>query len=259
MTQQMHHGRGTTPCAAPHGHRGKGWCTVRVLRGAGGSGCLPGAAGKTGGAGTVCCTTTAFPAGSAGTGPEGVHLRHCSTAPPARPRGRRDPHARTGPRADPVEGHRRRGVPLGRVQHGPARGLLQLRAALGGPDPVANVPLTDADRVQELTGGHGAHAVFDLVGIQPLPGTGPGHGPCRRRPGARRGGLGHPAGGDARQAVGVLRPRPVLGIPLGAVRGARTGPDRAIHAETEIFLDAAPEAYEKLHAGQLRGRAVIVP
>ena len=38
---------------------------------------------------------------------------------------------------------------------------------------------------------------------------------------------------------------------------ARSG---AIHVETEKFsLDEAPRAYEKLHAGTLRGRAVIVP
>ena len=33
-----------------------------------------------------------------------------------------------------------------------------------------------------------------------------------------------------------------------------------IHVETERFsLDHAPEAYARLHAGTLRGRAVVVP
>jgi propanol-preferring alcohol dehydrogenase len=33
-----------------------------------------------------------------------------------------------------------------------------------------------------------------------------------------------------------------------------------VHVETEVFsLDAAPTAYERLHEGSLRGRAVIVP
>lgn len=38
---------------------------------------------------------------------------------------------------------------------------------------------------------------------------------------------------------------------------ARSG---MIHVETERFsLDDAPKAYERMHAGTLRGRAVIVP
>ena len=33
-----------------------------------------------------------------------------------------------------------------------------------------------------------------------------------------------------------------------------------VHVETEVFsLEAAPTAYERLHEGSLRGRAVIVP
>ena len=33
-----------------------------------------------------------------------------------------------------------------------------------------------------------------------------------------------------------------------------------IRVETEVFsLEDAPRAYEKLHAGSLRGRAVVVP
>ena len=43
-------------------------------------------------------------------------------------------------------------------------------------------------------------------------------------------------------------------------RGAANGAALAIHVETEVFsLDDAPKAYEKMHVGQLRGRAVIVP
>jgi len=33
-----------------------------------------------------------------------------------------------------------------------------------------------------------------------------------------------------------------------------------VHVTTEVFsLDDAPEAYERLHAGTLRGRAIVVP
>lgn len=116
------------------------------------------------------------------------------------------------------------------------------------------------EMVREATDGRGADAVFDFVGVQ----------------------------ATAALSARMVHPRSdivVVGVGDGAVRVgfftlpwetsvrapywgtipelfevlalARSG---AVHVETERFsLDDAPTAYERLHAGTLRGRAVIVP
>lgn len=116
------------------------------------------------------------------------------------------------------------------------------------------------EEVRKLTGGLGAHAVFDMVGEQPTLDL--GHAMLR-------------VGGD-QVIVGVgsgTLPSGMLDRPWeSSTRApywgslpelyevlalARSG---AITVETEVFsLDDAPEAYRRLHAGELRGRAVIVP
>ena len=123
--------------------------------------------------------------------------------------------------------------------------------------------LSDTSAVEEvraLTGGHGAHAVFDFVGIQPtmdlgqamirvggdqvLVGVGSGSLPV--------GMLDKPYEASVRSPYWGYRSELFEVLEL-----ARAG---AVHVATEIFsLDDAPLAYEKLHAGELRGRAVIVP
>lgn len=114
--------------------------------------------------------------------------------------------------------------------------------------------------VKDLTGGRGAHAVFDFVGIQPtmtlgqamirvegeqvLVGVGSGSLPV--------GMLDKPYEATVRSPYWGYRSELFEVLEL-----ARSG---AIHVETEVFsLDDAPRAYKKLHAGELRGRAVIVP
>ena len=123
--------------------------------------------------------------------------------------------------------------------------------------------LSDTSAVEEvraLTGGHGAHAVFDFVGIQPtmdlgqamirvggdqvLVGVGSGCLPV--------GMLDKPYEASVRSPYWGYRSELFEVLEL-----ARAG---AVHVATEVFsLDDAPLAYEKLHAGELRGRAVIVP
>jgi len=115
-------------------------------------------------------------------------------------------------------------------------------------------------RVKELTRGQGAHAVFDFVGAQPtltlgqqmirvggdqvLVGVGSGSLPV--------GMLDKPYEASVRSPYWGYRSELFEVLEL-----ARSG---AIHVETEVFsLDDAPKAYEKLHTGALRGRAVIVP
>lgn len=114
--------------------------------------------------------------------------------------------------------------------------------------------------VRNLTHGLGAQAVFDFVGIQPtmtlgqamiraegdqvLVGVGSGSLPV--------GMLDKPYEATVRSPYWGYRSELFEVLDL-----ARSG---AVHVETEVFsLDDAPRAYEKLHAGELRGRAVIVP
>ncbi|MCM3662173.1 NAD(P)-dependent alcohol dehydrogenase [Georgenia satyanarayanai] len=116
------------------------------------------------------------------------------------------------------------------------------------------------EQVRALTGGRGATAVFDFVGVQPtmdlgakmvavggdqvLVGVGSGSLPV--------GFLDRPYESQVRAPYWGYRHELFEVLDL-----ARTG---AVHVETEVFsLDDAPKAYEKLHDGTLRGRAVIVP
>jgi len=150
---------------------------------------------------------------------------------------------------------------------------------LGDLDPVQNVSLTDAGltpyhaiklalpklvpgttAVVIGAGGLGAHAVIDFVGIQPTIELG--------RAMIRVAGSQVLVGvGAGTTAVGVLAGpyESSITAPYWGTRSelfevlelARSG---AIHVETEVFsLDDGVEAYHRLHAGTLRGRAVIVP
>jgi propanol-preferring alcohol dehydrogenase len=125
------------------------------------------------------------------------------------------------------------------------------------------VMLSDADGVQgirRLTGGVGAPAVFDFVG------NGPTLEIARQAV----------AVGGVVEVVGIgggLLPTGFFSTPFGvSVRApywgtrsellevldlARAG---AVHVEVERHpLEEAPEAYRRLHAGTVRGRAVVVP
>ncbi len=114
--------------------------------------------------------------------------------------------------------------------------------------------------IRELTGGKGADAVFDFTGIQPTL-------DIARQVVAVDGDI---------QIVGIgggLLPTGFFSTPFGAsVRApywgsrselievldlARSG-DVGVHVE-RFTLDTAVEAYTKLHDGQVRGRAVVVP
>jgi propanol-preferring alcohol dehydrogenase len=114
--------------------------------------------------------------------------------------------------------------------------------------------------VRELTGGLGADAVFDFVGVQPTIDT--------ARESVAIDGFIHIVG-----IGGGILPAGFFSTPFGAaVRNpywgsrselaevldlARTGAV-AVHVEQYGF-DTAVEAYGKLHHGQVRGRAVVVP
>lgn len=123
--------------------------------------------------------------------------------------------------------------------------------------------LSDAsavDTIKELTGGLGADAVFDFVGIQPtvniagaavaiegdvtIVGIGGGVLPFGFGAIAYDAAVRTPYWGSRAELIEVLDM-------------ARRG---QITVEIETYtLDEAPRAYERLAAGQIRGRAVIVP
>ena len=123
--------------------------------------------------------------------------------------------------------------------------------------------LSNADAVasvRELTGGRGADAIFDCVGIQATADlVGPMAAAEAEVSMIGVGGGAVPVGfGTTAYDVAVRAPywgtRDEL---IEVLELARRG---QVHVATERFsLDDAPSAYERLHEGSLRGRAVIVP
>ena len=114
--------------------------------------------------------------------------------------------------------------------------------------------------VKELTGGRGAEAVFDFVGA---PSTVALASACAGvESDVTIVGIG---GGSAQVGFGVTPYDAAFRAPYWGSRAelievldlARDG-SVSVHVET-YSLDEAPKAYERLHAGQVRGRAVIVP
>ncbi|WP_043664236.1 NAD(P)-dependent alcohol dehydrogenase [Streptomyces xylophagus] len=136
---------------------------------------------------------------------------------------------------------------------------LRLAREVGAHEAV----LSDANAaavVRELTGGIGAEAVFDFVGAEPTVRTAGAVAAVEGEVaivgiggGALPVGFGHlpfevsvhaPYWGSRSELVEVLAL-------------ARSG---AVSVHTETFsLDEAPLAYERLHAGKINGRAVILP
>lgn len=123
--------------------------------------------------------------------------------------------------------------------------------------------LSNADAVaavRELTGGRGADAVFDFVGVQATVELGAQMAASEADlqivgigGGALKVGFGHvPYDMAVRTPYWGSRSELIEVLDL-----ARTG---ALHVEVQTFsLDDAPKAYELLHAGKISGRAVILP
>lgn len=117
-----------------------------------------------------------------------------------------------------------------------------------------------AEEIRAMTGGQGVEAVFDFVAAQPtidlgravtkvggdqvLVGVGAGNLPVGMLAAPWESSVRAPYWGSRSELMEVLEL-------------ARRG---LVHVETEVFpLDDAVTAYEKLWAGTLRGRAVVVP
>lgn len=114
--------------------------------------------------------------------------------------------------------------------------------------------------VRDLTGGRGANAVFDFVGVQPtvelagamaategdvtIVGIGGGALPV----------------GFGRIAYDVAVRTPYWGSRTELIEVLDLARAGSIEVEIETYsLDQAPKAYERLHEGKIRGRAVILP
>ncbi|MFJ8137537.1 NAD(P)-dependent alcohol dehydrogenase [Streptomyces sp. NPDC096013] len=136
---------------------------------------------------------------------------------------------------------------------------LRLAREVGAHDTVVS-DAHAAQAVRDLTGGIGAEAVFDFVSADP----------AVRTAGAVAAVEGEVAivgigGGSLPVGFGHLPFEVSVNAPYWGSRGelaevlalARSG---AVSVHTETFtLDEAPLAYERLHAGRINGRAVILP
>jgi propanol-preferring alcohol dehydrogenase len=117
-----------------------------------------------------------------------------------------------------------------------------------------------AGTVRELTGGLGAEAVFDFVGAPPTTATAAACAAVEAD--VTIVGLG---GGSIGVGFGALAYEVAVTSPYWGSRSelievldlARAG---AVDVHVETYtLDEAPRAYERLHAGKVNGRAVILP
>lgn len=114
--------------------------------------------------------------------------------------------------------------------------------------------------VRELTGGRGAEAVFDFVGAPPTVALASACAGVEAD--VTIVGIG---GGSAQVGFGVTPYDAAFRAPYWGSRAelievldlARDG-SVSVHVETNSLAEA-PRAYERLHAGRVRGRAVIVP
>ncbi|OON75654.1 NAD(P)-dependent alcohol dehydrogenase [Streptomyces tsukubensis] len=117
-----------------------------------------------------------------------------------------------------------------------------------------------ADKVRRLTGGLGAAAVFDFVGAPPTVKTA---GACAAAEGdVTIVGIG---GGTLAVGFGVTPYETSVTAPYWGSRSelgevldlAHSG---VVDVQVETYgIDEAPKAYERLHDGKIRGRAVILP
>ncbi|MGK5557751.1 NAD(P)-dependent alcohol dehydrogenase [Actinomadura kijaniata] len=136
---------------------------------------------------------------------------------------------------------------------------LELARNVGAHEAVRS----DADAaatVRELTGGLGAQAVFDFVGAPPTVALATAVAGVEAE--VALVGIG---GGVARVGFGGIAYDAAVRVPYWGSRAelievldlARAG---AIDVHVETYgIDDAPAAYERLHAGRVNGRAVILP
>ncbi len=138
---------------------------------------------------------------------------------------------------------------------------LQHARALGADDVVNNRDASDAaERIQQITGPKGAGLVLDCVGVQPTLDLGAkllGRNSIWTIVGL---GGGHHDFHHGSTPYGTSMSIPDWGSRVELMEVVAMARDGRIHAETTEFpLTQAVEVYAKLKAGQITGRAVLVP
>ena len=140
-------------------------------------------------------------------------------------------------------------------------GRLQQAKALGADDIVNNRNAEEAaDRVRQITGPRGAGLVLDCVGVQPTLDLGAkllGRASTWTILGL---GGGHHDFHHGSTPYGTSMSIPYWGSRVELMEVIAMARDGRIHADTTEFpLSEAVAVYEKLEAGQIAGRAVLVP
>jgi propanol-preferring alcohol dehydrogenase len=131
-----------------------------------------------------------------------------------------------------------------------------------GADEVVNNRNADeaAERIQKITGTRGAGLVLDCVGVQPTIDLGArllGRNSVWTIVGL---GGGHHDFHHGSTPYGCSVSIPYWGSRVELMEVIAMARDRRIHAETTEFpLEQAVEVYDKLKAGQITGRAVLIP
>jgi alcohol dehydrogenase, propanol-preferring len=123
--------------------------------------------------------------------------------------------------------------------------------------------LSDADAVAEirrLTGGLGADAVFDFVGVQPTVDIATACAATEADVTIVGIGGGVAKVGFGQTGYDVAVRSPYWGSRSELVEVLDMARRRQVEVEIQTYsLEDAPRAYEDLHAGRIRGRAVILP
>ncbi len=138
---------------------------------------------------------------------------------------------------------------------------LQQAKALGADDIVNNRNASEAaERIQQITGPRGAGLVLDCIGVQPTLDLGAkllGRNSVWTVVGL---GGGRHEFRHGSTPYGTLMSIPYWGSRVELMEVIAMARDGRIHAETTEFpLTKAAEVYEKLKAGQIAGRAVLIP
>lgn len=114
--------------------------------------------------------------------------------------------------------------------------------------------------VRDLTGGRGANAVFDFVGVQPTVDLAGAMAATEGDVTIVGIGGGALAVGFGRIAYDVAVRTPYWGSRSELIEVLDLARAGSVEVEIETYsLDEAPKAYERLHEGKIRGRAVILP
>jgi len=138
---------------------------------------------------------------------------------------------------------------------------LEQAKALGADDMVNNRNADEAaERIQKITGPRGAGLVLDCVGVQPTVDLGAkllGRNSVWTVVGL---GGGHHDFHHGSTPYGTLMSIPYWGSRVELMEVIAMARDGRIHAETTEFpLEQAVEVYGQLKAGQITGRAVLIP